>query len=119
MRLFWLGAAREQTGLEQHFGESVTGQKMLVAAQSIEYLRVLAYSKHPITVALWIGKLGGSSLELHYEVFDNSLPEKPVVARAITTLVVVDGQSLRPQRLSAAARAAVASWQDEPLRLGR
>ncbi|MBB4071917.1 acyl-CoA thioesterase [Canibacter oris] len=120
VRVFWLGTAREKTGLEGYFrGNDPAGPKMLVAAQHIEFLRILGYSEHPVTVAMWIGKLGGSSLELHYEITDNSLPEKPVVARAITTVVIVNGETMRPERLDAAGRELAAQWQDAPLKLGR
>jgi len=118
VRVLWRNAAREQTGLERHFrGDTPDGLKMLVASQRIEFTNVLEYSEHGITVELWIGKLGGSSLEIHYEVLDAAKPERVVVARAITVAAVVDGATLRPVRLSAEGRAAVEPWTDEPLKL--
>ena len=120
VRLFWLGSGREQTGMEKHFrGDTPDGPKMLVAGQQIEFLRVLEYSEHPVTIEMWIGKLGGSSLEVHYEVLDGAQPERTVVARAITTVVIVDGLTLRPTRLSAEGRASVEPWTDTPLTLRR
>lgn len=120
VRVFFLGSARERTGMEGYFrGDDPEGPKMLVASQQIEYLRVLEYSAQPIQIELWIGKLGGASIEVHYEVLDGSQPERTVVARAITTLVIVDGQTLRPQKLSDAGRASVEPWQDAPLQLRR
>lgn len=120
VRTFWLGSGRERTGMERHFrGDDPEGPKMLVASQQIEFLRVLEYAEQPITVELWIGKLGGSSLEVHYEIVDGSQPERTVVARAITVVVIVDGKTLRPVRLSGEGRESVEAWMDEPLRLGR
>lgn len=120
VRTSWLGSGRERTGMEHHFREDAPGApKMLVASQQIEYLRVLEYSDRPITVELWIGRLGGSSLEVHYEIVDGSAPERTVVARAVTTVVTVDGDTLRPTRLSAEGRASVEPWTDEPLQLRR
>ncbi|KKI20153.1 MULTISPECIES: acyl-CoA thioesterase [unclassified Leucobacter] len=120
VRTFWLGSGRERTGMERHFrGDDPDGPKMLVASQQIEFLRVLEYAEQPITVELWIGKLGGSSLEVHYEVIDGSQPERTVVARAITVVVIVDGKTLRPMRLSGEGRESVEAWVDEPLQLGR
>lgn len=120
VRTFWLGSGRERTGMERHFrGDDPDGPKMLVASQQIEFLRVLEYAEQPITVELWIGKLGGSSLEVHYEIVDGSQPERTVVARAITVVVIVDGKTLRPMRLSGEGRESVEAWMDEPLRLGR
>lgn len=118
VRTFWRGTAREQTGMESHFrGDTPDGLKMLVASQHIDFLRVLAYSDFPITVELWIGKLGGSSIEIHYEILDGSAEERTVVARAITVAAVVDGVTLRPIRLTPEGRAAVAPWQDAPVKL--
>lgn len=120
VRVLWMGAAREDTGLEAHFrGTGEAAIKMLVASQTIEYSRVLEYSEHPITVEMWIGKLGGASMELHYEVVDGASEERSVVARAITVAVVVDAETLRPTRLSHEGRALVEEWMDEPLTLGR
>ncbi|GAA1793256.1 thioesterase family protein [Leucobacter iarius] len=120
VRTFWLGSGRERTGMERHFrGDDPDGPKMLVASQQIEFLRVLEYAEQSITVELWIGKLGGSSLEVHYEVIDGSQPERTVVARAITVVVIVDGKTLRPMRLSGEGRESVEAWMDEPLQLGR
>ena len=116
VRVFWRGTARERTGLEAHFnGDTVDGPKTLVVNHQIEYLRVLEYSDAPITVELWIGKLGGSSLEVHYEIIDGAIAERTVVARASSTIVLVDGETLRPLRLSAEARASVEAWMDDPL----
>ena len=120
VRVFWRGTAREQTGMERHFrGDDPSGPKTLVVNHQIEYLRILEYSDAPITVELWIGKLGGSSLEVHYEIVDGASAERSVVARAISTIVVVDGVTMRPMRLSAEGRAAVEPWMDEPLRFRR
>lgn len=120
VRTFWLGSGRERTGMERHFrGDDPNGPKMLVASQQIEYTRVLEYSERPITVELWVGKLGGSSLEVHYEIVDGAAPERSVVAKAISHIVIVDGATLRPMRLSDAGRASVEPWMDEPLRMRR
>ena len=120
VRTFWLGSGRERTGMERHFrGDDPAGPKMLVASQQIEFVRVLEYSEHPVEVELWIGRLGGSSLEVHYELCDGSQPERTVVARAISHIVIVDGTTMRPIRLSDEGRASVSEWQDEPLQLRR
>jgi acyl-CoA thioester hydrolase len=120
VRTFWLGSGREATGMERHFrGDDPAGPKMLVASQQIEFLRVLEYSEHPVSVELWIGRLGGSSLEVHYEIVDGSAAERTVVARAISHIVIVDGMTLRPVRLSDEGRASVEPWTDAPLQLRR
>ena len=120
VRVFWQGTGREKTGMEGHFrGDHDDGPKMLVASQRIDFVGVLEYSSSPVTVELWIGKVGGSSLEVHYEIIDTAEPERRVVARAITTVVIVNGLTLAPERLSDAARSSVEPWMDEPLALRR
>lgn len=120
VRVFWRGSGRERTGMEGHFrGDSVDGPKMLVASQRIDFVGVLEYSNTPITVELWIGKLGGSSLEVHYEILDAEAAERRVVVQAITTVVIVNGRTFTPERLTDDARTSVAPWTDEPLALRR
>lgn len=120
VRTFWLGSGRESTGMQHHFrGDDPAGPKMLVASQQIEFLRVLEYSERPITVELWIGKLGGSSLEVHYEILDGAAPERSVVAKAISHIVIVDGETMRPIRLSDEGRESVTAWIDDPVTMRR
>lgn len=124
VRTFWLGSGREQTGMERHFrGNEPAGPKMLVASQQIEFTRVLEYSERPITVELWIGKLGGSSLEVHYEIVDGAASdagdERVIVAKAVSHIVIVDGVTMRPVRLSSEGRESVESWMDAPVKLRR
>lgn len=119
-RTFWLDAGHERTGMDAYFNEREPGSpKMLVASQQIEFLRVLEYSAKPITVELWIGRLGGSSLEIHYEILDGAAAERTVVARAVSTVVMVDGSTFEITRISEEGRAAIEPWMDEPLRLRR
>ena len=102
----------------------------LVARQEIEYLRPLGYRRTPVIVELWIGHLGGASLDVCYEVHDGDpagprgagadLPgadggegpsgggaAPPPYARAVTTIVLVDPSSGSPRRITADERA---SW---------
>ncbi|MDO4241485.1 MAG: thioesterase family protein [Microbacteriaceae bacterium] len=116
VRLFWLGTAREKTGLEGYFrSDDPAGPKMLVAAQRIEYLRVLEYAEKPVTVAVWIGKLGGSSIEVNYEIYSDFDSEPVLVARAATTLVIVNGATMRPERLDDEGRKIAQEWTAPPL----
>ena len=41
----------------------------LIARQEIEYLQPVPYGQRPLDVQLWIGGIGGSSVEVCYEVF--------------------------------------------------
>lgn len=84
--------------------------EMLVARQEIEYVRPLGYRRTPVIVELWIGHLGGASIDVCYEVRDGDLPahaDSGPYARACTTLALVDPATGAPRRISAAERA---SW---------
>jgi acyl-CoA thioester hydrolase len=93
----------------------------LVAGQQIEYLRPLAFTRQPVRVELWIGTIGGASLQVCYEVHDGApggFPRtgpasgaEPYV-RASTTIVVVDAASGRPRRITADEREAWAEYQE-------
>ena len=83
--------------------------EMLVARQEIEYVRPLGYRRTPVVVELWIGHLGGASIDVCYEVHDGDLPGDGAAvpyARACTTLALVDPATGAPRRLTAPERAA-------------
>ncbi len=100
----------------------------LVAAQQIEYLRPLGFSRTPVRVEMWIGKVGGASLEVCYEVHDGAPGGFPRTGpasgadpyvRAVTTIVLIDAATGRPRRISDAERDAWAPFTGEPLELRR
>jgi len=80
----------------------------LIARLEIEYLRPIPYQRAPLLVSMWISHLGGASLDLCYEVHDESGAEK--YAHALTTIVMADAHTQKPRRVTAPERAA---W--EPL----
>ena len=78
-----------------------------VAAQRIEYLVPIPYHREPLDVELWIGRLGGASLEISYEIYGPvGVVPRVLYTRASTTLVLVDRASGKPRRVSDEARAA-------------
>jgi len=88
-----------------------TGVLTLIARQEIEYYAPVPYGRHPLDVQLWFSKLGGSSIDVCYDVcspVETATPDAPqsVYARALTVVVKVDAASGSPLRLSAAERAA-------------
>lgn len=92
----------------------------LVARQEIEYLRPLGYRRTPVLVEMWIGHLGGASLDVCYEVRDAPAESGgEVYARAVTTVVLVDTATGAPQRIGADVRAAWEVYLEEPVRLRR
>ena len=105
----------------------------LVARQEIEYLRPLGYRREPVVVEVWLGHLGGASLDVCYEVRDLRAPaaatgetdtsaSAPAVqpyARAVTTLVLVDAATGTPRRIGEVERAAWTPYVEEPVTLRR
>lgn len=87
----------------------------LVAKQEIEYLAPLGYRRTPVVVEMWLGNLGGASIEVCYEIRD----EVQVYARAATTIVLVDATTGRPQRIGDAERAAWAPFVEDPIEFRR
>lgn len=99
---------------------SPTGVATLIARQTIEYLRPVPYRHRPLDVQLWIGRLGGSSIDVCYEVHSAEGEEERVIyARADAVVVLVDVASARPVRLTPAMRAAWEPYVEEPVTFTR
>ncbi|TFC15229.1 acyl-CoA thioesterase [Cryobacterium algoritolerans] len=92
----------------------------LIARLEAEYLAQIPYLRQPVVVRLWLGKLGGASLEVCYEVWspDGVLPAV-LYARASTTIVLVDAATERPRKISPTERDAWTPYLDEPIRFTR
>ncbi|PZR55187.1 acyl-CoA thioesterase [Xylanimonas oleitrophica] len=99
-----------------------------VASQQIEYLRPLGFTRRPVRVELWIGSIGGASLQVCYEVHDGAPGGFPRTgpasgaspyAKAATTIVVVDAATGRPRRISDDERAAWAQFVEAPVSFRR
>ncbi|CAM3614252.1 thioesterase family protein [Isoptericola cucumis] len=100
----------------------------LVAGQQIEYLRPLGFSRTPVRVEMWIGSIGGASLEVCYEVHDGEPGGFPrtgpasgaaAYVKAVTTIVVVDADGGRPRRVSDDERAVWGPYVEEPVTFRR
>ncbi|GEL94739.1 acyl-CoA thioesterase [Cellulomonas composti] len=92
-----------------------------VAHQEIQYVLPLGYRRTPVVVEMWIGHLGGASLDVCYQVRDLPAadPDSVVYARAITTLVLVDAATGSPTRIGAAEREAWSALLEEPVAIRR
>ncbi|GAB2836166.1 acyl-CoA thioesterase [Microbacterium insulae] len=111
VRAFWLPLPGEQAPGTAVLESSLhTGVLTLIARQEIEYLAPVPYQRHPLDVQMWFGKLGGSSIEVCYEVCSPTETAgeagQTVYARATTVIVKVDAATGRPLRLSAEERRA-------------
>ncbi|GAB2968558.1 acyl-CoA thioesterase [Frigoribacterium salinisoli] len=119
---FWAPGDGSSEGLATAVldGRTDSGTMTLIARQELEYLVPIPYLRAPLDVQLWLGRLGGASLEVCYEV------RSPVGAdvaqlftRASTTIVLVDTASGRPRRISEAERAAWSPYVEDPLTFRR
>ncbi|OUE08796.1 acyl-CoA thioesterase [Clavibacter michiganensis] len=92
----------------------------MIARQEIEYLLPISYGRRPLDVQVWLGRLGGSSLEACYEVRTPAGVEPAALyARASTTIVLVDARTGRPRRISDDERAAWTRYLEEPVGFSR
>lgn len=92
----------------------------LIARQEIEYLTPIPYMRQPLDVQLWVGRIGGASLELCYEVWSPAgLEPATLYARAATTLVLADAASGRPRRINPRERAAWSPYEEPAIQFHR
>lgn len=76
----------------------------LVADFQLKYRRQLPYQRQPVRVELSIPKVGGANFVIDYALFADDDDASPRVT-AQSTLVMVDKDTGKPQRLDAQMRA--------------
>lgn len=89
----------------------------VIARQEAEYLGQIPHHREPIVVDIWVGQLGGASMQVCYEVLSPDRSE--VYARAATTVVMLDASTGRPRRLSDAERETWAPYVEAPVEFRR
>ena len=88
----------------------------LVARSEVEYLVPMPYTRAPIDVEVWLGRLGGASIEICFELYSPAGVEPRVLyARAATAIVTVDAATGRPTRIPALLRELWAPYLEAPL----
>lgn len=88
----------------------------LIARQELEYLAPIPYMRAPLDIELWIGRMGGASLEVCYEVYSpDGVEPRILFTRAASTIVMVTAATGRPQRISDELRAAWSPYVEEPV----
>ena len=88
----------------------------LIARQEVEYLAPIPYMRAPIDIEMWIGRMGGASLEICYELYSPAgVSPRVLFTRAATTLVMVTAATGRPQRITDDLREAWAPYVEEPV----
>jgi acyl-CoA thioester hydrolase len=89
----------------------------VVARTEVEYLRPIGYQREPVEVEMWIGHLGGASIDVCYRLLVGAAREPHV--QAISTLVVVDAATGAPRRIVAHERDAWEPYVEELISLRR
>ncbi|MCR2763731.1 acyl-CoA thioesterase [Microbacterium sp. zg.B48] len=117
IRAFWRPGIDEEAPPTAVLDSGIdTGTLTLVARQEIEYLRPVPYQRNPLDVQLWFGKVGGSSIEVCYEVFSPATSaQQELYARASAVVVMVDAATGRPVRLTDEQRQAWTPYLGEPI----
>ena len=92
----------------------------LIGRQEVEYLQPIPYGRDPLDVQLWIGRMGGVSLDVCYEVCSPEGAEPHTVyARAASGIVLVDAATMRPRRITDTERDNWSQYLDEPVQFNR
>lgn len=89
----------------------------LIARQEIEYLVPIPYMRTPIDIEMWIGRIGGASIEVCYEIYSPiGVTPRILFTKAATTLVQVDAASGRPRRITDDLRAVWEPYVEDPVK---
>jgi len=95
---------------------------LLVVRSEIEHMDPLVFRVAPVTVDLWVTRIGAADFDMSYRLLDPPADDEgpaTIYAQAETTLVVFDQATERPRRITAEEKLRLESWRDEPLRWRR
>ncbi len=82
----------------------------VVARHEIDYLRPLVHRPEPVTIEMWVAKIGAASMTVSYEIKD----AETTYVRASTVVVPFDLAAGRPRRVTAEEKALLEEFRDEP-----
>lgn len=121
VRAFWKAAPGEEAPETAVLASGIDqGVLTLIARQEIEYLAPVPYQRRPLEVQMWFGKIGGSSVDVCYEVFnDPSNDERILYARSTAVVVLVDARTGRPTRVDDEMRRVWSPYSGEPISYAR
>jgi acyl-CoA thioester hydrolase len=122
IQAFWRPDEGAAPGVETAVLDARPGAEVisLIARQELEYLAPIPYMRQPVDVELWIGRLGGASLEVCYEVFSPvGVAPRVLYPRAATTLVMVAAASGRPVRIADGLREVWAPYVEAPIEFSK
>lgn len=113
---FWSGDDGDAGAARVFTGGAGADTFTLIARQEIEYLEPIPHLRDPLDIEMWIGALGGASLEVCYEVYSpQGIEPRTLYTRATTIVVLVDAQTMRPRRISDAERETLGQFVEAPI----
>lgn len=118
IQAFWRPDAGSEPGMATAVLDARPGAETisLIARQEIEYLKPIPYMRAPIDIEMWIGRIGGASLEICYELYSPvGVEPRALYTKAATTLVMVTAATGRPQRISDELRSIWQPYVEEPV----
>lgn len=118
IQAFWRPDSPEAGGMATAVLDARPGARTisLIARQEIEYLAPIPYMRAPIDIEMWIGRIGGASLEVCYELYSpEGVAPRVLYTKAATTLVMVTAASGRPERIPDELRQIWAPYVEEPV----
>ncbi len=89
----------------------------IVAHQELEYRSQVAFRAEPLLVDVWVTRAVGASLELGFEIVNQTRTESYLVGTNLITLV--PRGSSTPRRLTETEKAAGAHFAGEPVKFRR
>lgn len=118
IQAFWRPDEGSGPGAETAILDARPGAEVisLIARQEIEYLAPIPYMRTPIDIEMWIGRIGGASLEICYELYSPvGVAPRVLFTKAATTLVMVTAATGKPQRIADSLREVWAPYIEEPV----
>jgi acyl-CoA thioester hydrolase len=125
IQAFWVnddGTAEHAVGASTAVLDATPGSSTvtLIARQEVEYLAPIPYQRLPLDIELWIGRMGGASLDVCYEVFSPAGTDpRTLYTRASTTIVLADAATERPRRMTDDEREAWEPYLGDPVEFRR
>ena len=96
------------------FGAARSDFWTVLARQEIEFVNILHYDVRPVSVQVWVSRIGNSSFDTACRIID---PNGQVAAVSETTLTAFDPGTGRPFPLPDAARAGLSARLGDPVPL--
>ncbi|MGO1802603.1 MAG: acyl-CoA thioesterase [Microbacteriaceae bacterium] len=117
VRAFWKAGPGEDAPETAILDSGIAqGVLTLIARQEIEYFAPVPYQRRPLEVQMWFGKIGGSSIDVCYEVYnDPTVDERVLYARSTAVVVLVDAETGRPTRVDDEMRRVWAPYVGDPI----